>query len=681
MCILTIFLDNLNFRLENTDYLKLNEHKYIYGEILGYYNPFLDLEMNTEEVIQKITASSEDEIEELLLYSLGDFFVISQNLDGTISIITSVGYAPGLYYTKTNDKLLFSQYENDIYKAAPSLSLNEDFVFNELYGEPISLLSGKTLFNDVNRIPASSNFTIYKDGSVKFYFYVIPKYKLLDEHSFDEEEYRKKLHKSIEKTVEIIADYYKDHPLYVFLSDGIDSLSVFFAMLKTGQKFTAINIANFTPLIGMVKEIEKLTKNNENINFVSLNTKSVELNNKSDFENTIEYATNNFRIGNFSSPMQAVINYFKENNITNPILLTGAGFDTIYSGRKTGSSIEVGTSFYYAYIKYFLKRFYRSYTYIKLLAYNKYSRILKLVRDKAIPYDPVNYVSSFVCGPGGLDDGFYPFTMPDKGNEFSSEEFKKIFYDVRKKETVDFILPQFNLTSFKNNPEMLNYFCRSSMTLNHYGLPDSLFDARNKGNYDIIEIGYQPSIFSLFLKLKLDSYKDLFKIKRAIFAYVNSYLGNYNTSYEKIARTCEKSNCGLEYNFLRILGNKIGYRRVIVSVYNKIPSKIRDILKNLIRKKLNIHENKKNQIDDKRKENILIFKRTFKDSYNLLIKNTDNPDLKKLLLSYQGYFNLNDETTYNPRAEKIACFVYYLDKNGIFERMKTKVGEKPGSLQ
>ena len=428
---LTFSLRNINIKFDTSDCIELSQSRYICGSICGYYNPFEEIRLSKEEVVAKISNASLEDVEDVLLYALGDFFVVSLVSNSSLVVITSPGHRSGLYYTKINNIFLFSPYENDVYKSASQLSLNEEFIFNDFYGEPMSILSGKTFFKETKRLLASSKLIIHEDGSFKIDYYILEKFKMLKEHSFNERGYREKFYKSMEVTVDIITKNYQQNSVYLLLSDGIDSLSVFFALLKTGRKFTVINIANFSPLIGMVKTIKELTEANERVNFVFLNIKSKELSNIENLEDIKKDAKAFFRFEH-NGPMQCVFDYFKKNKIVDSILLTGGGFDIIYAGRKTGSSIDVGLSFYHAYIKFFLKRFYRSYFYIKMLAVSKYSKIFQRVRDKSIPYDSINYVASFVCGPDALDDGFYPFTMPDKCSDMSSEEFKKILLSYQK---------------------------------------------------------------------------------------------------------------------------------------------------------------------------------------------------------------------------------------------------------
>lgn len=651
----------LSYTFENENCYELTKDRFICGEIWGYHNPFSGITLHKKAILEKLKTTSSKEIEDILLHSVGNFYFLEKK-EESITIKTCPSFLDGLFYIKKNSLFLFSTCEKDLHLELSTMTLEEDLIFNEFYGESISILSNKTFCKEVKKVPAGSICQARANGDITQQFYVFEKFKQFEEMSLNNATYRKKVHAAIEKTVEIIADANKHKPIFLLLSDGIDSVSIFFTLLKLNVKFTAINITDFTPLIGMIDKLKEIIKNNQNVSILDLHLSKLKA--TISHQEITRSAQSYFRLRGVASPLYAVINYFEKNKIKSPILLTGGGFDIIYHGRKTGSSIEVGTSFYYAHVKYFFKRFYRHYTYLKLLASNRFSWLFRRVRNKAIPYDPINYVASFVAGPDALDDGFYPFTMPNKGPEFSNQKFKNIFYDIRKRETVDAILHNMYKSKKTWSPKEINLLHRSAMTYSHFGLPNIFHDPANQYACDVIEVGYQPSIFNLFIKAKVDSYKDLFKIKRAIFEYLNLYLKQYNLTYEKLAKTCRKSAYGLEYNFFKII------TRPIISLKNRADIRLRSFLKRVLPKKI-VARLKKQNLDTtpQAPHRIIPLSQEFLGPILRFHSIVKLPHLRKFFPKQLDSFLQKNPHFVGTNLEPAIYFSYYLAKNKLFSKI------------
>jgi hypothetical protein len=670
---LQISLKNLSIIFLDKNYKKISDNRFLFGDAWGSYDPFKKKELRQKELLEKLSTTKLELLNEIFSHSISCFFLVEKQ-ENQIIIKTSPYFLDGLYFleeksrAKEKSSFFFSTNEKILHKRAQKLTLREDFLFPEFYGEPVSILSDKSFFKEIRKISAGRTFFLNKNGKTKSTFYLFDHFKNFEEVSFDEEINKQRLFEAFDKTARFLGDANKNRPIYLFLSDGIDSTSIFLSLLHAKVKFTAINVIDYTLVSGILDKLKEITANNDLVNFVHIQCS--ELPAKLTETKIKYYAKNHFRAHNFHVPLYAAINYFEEKNIENPLLLTGNGFDTIYHIRKAGSSMDVGISFYHAHIKYVPKMFYRNYRFIKLLSKRKFSWILKKIRDKNIPYDPMNYVTSFVVGPDSLDGGFYPFTMPNKGPEISGKEFKKFFYDVRKAETTDEIVSYFSKNNEKWTSENINLFCGAAMTINHSGLPLPLRDDSKNTLPTVIEVGYLPTISNLFIKSKICSYKDIFKIKRALFSFANTHLKKYGHTYENIAKTGKKTGYGLEYSLIKIFLRKIK----ILQLIHKANLFIRKIAKKILPKKTVQKIKARNQ---KYIPAVSCLNRKFPpeilSSLPSLQSKIKKDHLKKFI-KHENYKIKGQLTTdyFGTKMEPTLYFSYYLSSNNLIGKIKSE---------
>jgi hypothetical protein len=208
------------------------------------------------------------------------------------------------------------------------------------------------------------------------------------------------------------------------------------------------------------------------------------------------------------------------------------------------------------------------------------------------------------------------------------------------------------------------------MTMNHFGLPCPLKNDTKSNIPTIVEIGYLASIYNLFLNAKINSYKDLFKIKRAIFSFVNSHLKKYGYTYEKIAKTCKRNNCGLEYNFLKIVSKKIK----IIHIFRKINILFRTSAKKLLPKKIVLRIKNRNKASATKKVHLNeAFPIEVLDSLSYLQSKIKKEHLKKFI-KHENYKIKGQLTTdyFGTKMEPALYFSYYLSSNNLFEKIKSE---------
>jgi hypothetical protein len=601
--------------------------------------------MDKHRLIQRLRCAEKD-IPSLLAYSIGNFAVITKDRN-ELRIYCSIA-SGGVFYTEKDDRLYLSFYEEDIYQIADTLTLNSVWLLNVFYLGSFSSISGKTFFQEVRRIPAGFCLAIKRGGNLRLENYIIEQYKTLPDRSFNQSIHQQQFSKALEKVTKLIANA-SDDPIYLLFSGGIDSTCMFLALLNAGCKFTAVNITDFTPLIGIIKSFERIFGNNRNVKFLHLKVYRPS-NNTEDLEFITESARHFFGTTVVSHPIASLLKYLKEHKILNARVLHGDGFDAMYTLRMTGSSVNVGLRPYHAYVKHFFKRFYLSDFYLRLVCSGNNGYLLKILRSEFFGPDPIDYATAMVAVPDSFDVPPYLYKIPNRGN-YSVDDFKRLFIEPRREEV---IRPIFDLKHADNysDPSYLNYLVRLAALLSHGsgGMGNPPFhDARHTVDWKFIPIVFEPPIASLFVKLRIGSIYDMIMIKRGLFNYVNKNLKQFGTSYQKLARHAERSP---EFNIWSWRIQESIFWRYIYRL-----KRMQDLVILTVYASLTRVKGQSKESENKPAGSSVSY---FRNQYYAFLTLLEPSPLKDFLLKHRHSFE--NRSTSNGNVFKIACTIYYLSQ-------------------
>ena len=258
--------------------------------------------------------------------------VIKSSLEIKIYVSPS---SSGLFYMKSKNKIKIFDDESYVYKQACDSNYNELELLNIIIShQGLMRMPFSTPVDDISRLIGGCKLVIENDLLFRMDMYILKDQKELKEKS-------KKTHKQDYKefenllngTVEIISSFYKDHPLFLAKSGGVDSSVLLAALSSTASSFSTIYI----PYGGNKSTAEKVAKSISSKFNVELNVMPL-IKDKNEKIKLIKNLKQKILVGLgfLIGPQYLKVNqelFYKEiknENNHETVLITGQNLDSLY---------------------------------------------------------------------------------------------------------------------------------------------------------------------------------------------------------------------------------------------------------------------------------------------------------------------------------------------------------------
>lgn len=232
-----------NFDLSlSKKYLTVNSKKYelkinnslILGDCIGSISS--DSTLNSKDTIKKLfICQSSSELFEVLLNSIGKFYLCNL-IDGKYLNIYISMSAPSLFYCydKKNEIIYLSNNEFLFYEKKASINLiEENEIYSHIFSQQLTIRQPfNSLFKNIKKVPAGCYLKINIEKlAISTHLYI-------DELLYKQKKITYNLFKDrIQKTTNLIVNYYKKENINLYLSGGIDSTILYLATDEKLRKF------------------------------------------------------------------------------------------------------------------------------------------------------------------------------------------------------------------------------------------------------------------------------------------------------------------------------------------------------------------------------------------------------------------------------------------------------------
>lgn len=461
--------------------------------------------------------NNRNKIYEFMQYTIGKFYLILKSND-EIECICSPS-SSGLFYINSNEKIIYSDTEVELFDFMDLNDLDEFEVFNFIISHHGLKSPFSSIFNSIRRIIGGQSIRISR-SSIKN----IELYLLKDLKKFKKTKQRYNYEKFkfyFENTIKLICDYYKDYPIYLFLSGGIDSTVLFICFNKYCENISTLHWANSKAAKNMAQSICDIFKQ-DLICLEKSNTNLTREYKKIEIENAYKKG-----LGVNSYWNSAGLRHYEViDSKSFAIGITGQNMDSLYFIDTFAPGINA-FGFYYLkkLVKTIPKRF--KYNYINLFflkLVNKLSSGVKFKKDlKSICYSNLEHSISNKNNSvlknelSGLDKNYKSFKEKQIINPFFKYLDKDINFHIK----------------FNFSVKTYNYIIRLLKRIRFVQSTSYLYSLYNKNNnYDTLMPITEGPIVQFFNHYILKP-KDLFVIKGFLKRYFKENIGK---SYDFLRR-------------------------------------------------------------------------------------------------------------------------------------------------
>ena len=239
---------NLNVKCEKSFDFSIKNSKnsiHILGEIIG---AILDNTVYDDEGVRNYLEEHIDDlnsIEKLVRNSIGSFYAIITS-NKKIHLLCSYT-SPGLFYTKEDHLIHFSNTEKEIFERFGKLScLNEEILLTTITSHQILLRPPfVTIFDNISRLPSATALIVDSNLNVELDIQLINEIPDSSYKCASMKESVEQFGFLLENTMSLIVSHHKKNNknLELAFSGGVDSSILLLALKKTGLDFNSRHFA------------------------------------------------------------------------------------------------------------------------------------------------------------------------------------------------------------------------------------------------------------------------------------------------------------------------------------------------------------------------------------------------------------------------------------------------------
>lgn len=486
-----------------------NKPLYIFGTLFGAYDG--KKTYGRRDVIELFSETDAKEIRDFMRFCIGSFILVIYKND-ILNIICSPSSA-GFYYTEEDEILFLSDDEEHIFRKSDISELNSDEIVNLALNH--SRTPFNTIFNDIKRVCGGCMLSVSRGLSVKRDIYILKRKNeavSLDRYTDTENYFR--FRNGLESVVKVIVENSESDICIVV--GGVDSIALLIALSKVCPKHR----------LHVFCEGEDATSANVKIGKAICRRLGLECSLFSVWPGKMPEleAGRSFFISPFmpvySSYFPALSDYFRNNNINSPIVISGGNMDAMYTVSRYGTG---GTNI----------RLYPFFPILKQqIRYTKMFLSLVLRRKLKIfsKYDALHYLLSLIS-----QTSYVPFRRDRrlKNIPLESESY------IKSKESV---LSEFfsisdlfsDIKDKKISPAYFNHILRVLHFLNNITSdpttpPIKRFYFRY-GKFSFVQPAIEGYMSDFFLSHQL-LFKDCTDVKRYLYRYFKEFYGSSYLSF------------------------------------------------------------------------------------------------------------------------------------------------------